>query len=94
MSRPTNGQNQPVTPWRGFVPVVLAVVRRPSLWATAIRQAWRLRRPGWWRRTPFLPVPDAEYLRFRMLTQYGDPAAVPDPHDVVIYLDWCRRWAP
>jgi hypothetical protein len=35
-------------------------------------------------------VPDAGYLRFRMITAYGDPDRVPAPNDVITYLRWCR----
>jgi hypothetical protein len=67
------------------------VLTRPALWATAARQVLRLARPQWWRRAPFLPLPDAEYLRFRFETQYGtEPGARPEPADVVAYLEWCR----
>jgi hypothetical protein len=59
------------------------------LWPAALRQAGRLAPPGWWRRRPFLPLPDADYLRFRLETQYGTDG-VPDPSDVVVYLRWCR----
>jgi hypothetical protein len=45
---------------------------------------------GWWRRPPFLPVPDASYLRFRMVTMYGDPNHGFEPDDLVAYLEWCR----
>ena len=48
--------------------------------------------PGWYRRPPFLPVPSGEYLRFRLVTQYGDADHRPEPADVVNYLAWCRRW--
>jgi hypothetical protein len=65
------------------------VVARPRLWSIALRQALRLARPRWWARPPFVPVPDAEYLRFRFETQYG-PSGEPDPHDLVTYLEWCR----
>jgi hypothetical protein len=70
---------------------VVAVVRRPRLWGTAARQVWRLARPGWWRQSPFLPLPDRAYLRFRLETQYGDPEHRAEPDDVLAYLDWCRR---
>ncbi len=66
-----------------------ALGREPRLWPTALGQAGRLARPGWWRRPPFLPVPDAEYVRFRLDTQYGCGSA-PDPDDLVTYLRWCR----
>lgn len=69
---------------------VRAVVGRPHLWVTALRQAARLARPGWWRRPPFLPLPDPDYLAFRMETQYGAPDHAADPGDLVTYLEWCR----
>jgi hypothetical protein len=75
--------------------VVLAVAVRPGLWATAIGQVFRLSPVGWWRRAPFVPVPDPEYVRFRVATQYGGSggAGSPDPNDVVEYLRWCRSIA-
>lgn len=69
---------------------VRAVLVRPGLWGTALRQALRLAAPGWWRRAPFLPVPDPDYLGFRMETQYGSAAHTPDARDLVAYLEWCR----
>jgi hypothetical protein len=68
---------------------ILDVVRRPRLWPTAVVQAGRLSRPRWWRRPPFLPMPDRAYLRFRLETHYG--SAEPDPGDLVRYLEWCRH---
>lgn len=78
------------TGWVG--PAAAAVARRPRLWRVAIRQGLRLASPGWWRRWPPLPRPDPAYVRFRLLTAYGDPGARPAPADVVAYLEWCRRW--
>ena len=40
-----------------------------------LRQLRRSARRDWWRRPPFLPVPSADYVCFRLITQYGDPAA-------------------
>jgi hypothetical protein len=71
---------------------VAAVLRRPSLWPTAARQVARLAPSRWWARPPYLPVPAAPYLRFRRVTQYGDPAHPAEPDDVVSYLQWCRQW--
>ena len=63
----------------------------PSLWATGVRQVTVLARPGWWRRAPFLPVPDDGYLRFRLETAYGGLGDRPlEPDDLVAYLRWCR----
>lgn len=67
----------------------VAVLRHPRLWGAAIRTAVRLAAPGWWRRRPFLPLPDAAYLAFRLETQYGD--VPPRPDDVIVYLRWVRR---
>ena len=48
-----------------------------------LRQLRRAARRGWWRRPPFLPLPSADYVRFRLLTQYGDDDATPTADDVV-----------
>ena len=69
-----------------------AVARRPDLWTTALRQVGRLAPDGWWRSAPHLPLPDPAYLRFRMVTAYGDAEAAAVPTDVVTYLEWCRAW--
>ena len=69
------------------------VASHPSLWPTAVRQLIRLAPLRWWRQRPFLPLPDAEYLRFRLETQYGAPsgaAASIDASDLVVYLRWCQ----
>jgi hypothetical protein len=68
-----------------------AVLRRPWLWPTAVGQARRLARPDWWRRPPFLPLPDPDYVRFRMQTAYGSEGT-PAPGDLVAYLNWCREF--
>ena len=72
---------------------VRAVISRPSLWPTALRQLARMSPPRWWTRRPFLPVPDPDYLQFRLETQYGqasESAGVMQPDDVVVYLRWCQ----
>ena len=68
-----------------------AIAARPSLWRTALRQLFRLARPGWWRRWPPLPTPDPAYAHFRMVTQYGGDGGSPTSEDVVQYLVWCRE---
>ncbi|MFM2046760.1 MAG: hypothetical protein RL383_837 [Actinomycetota bacterium] len=76
--------------------VVMAVLRRPGLWPTAVRQVLRMAPRGWWRRPPFLPVPPADYVEFRLVTQYGGEYLRSGgrvvPADVVDYLRWCRDW--
>lgn len=70
---------------------MLAVVVRPWLWPVAVAQGARLARKGWWRRAPFLPLPDPDYLRFRLETAYGRHGQ-PEARDVVAYLRWCREF--
>lgn len=82
---------RPRTPVRSALRAGLAVGRRPGLWPTAVRQTGVLAAPGWWRRAPFLPLPSAGYLRFRLQTAYGGAGPWPiEPDDVVSYLRWCR----
>ena len=71
--------------------VALGVARRPRLWGTALRQMRRTAPSGWWKRRPFLPLPSGDYLRFRLITQYGDANARVEPADVLNYLAWCRH---
>ena len=71
--------------------VAAAVVRRPGLWPTAARQ-WRRTTPkGWWRHRPYLPAPTGDYLRFRLVTQYGSAEHRIVAEDVLNYLSWCRH---
>jgi hypothetical protein len=77
------------TPRGSWIRAVVGVAGRPGLWPTAVRQLARTSRPGWWKRPPFLPVPDHAYLQFRLETQYGSDGA-PAPGDLVTYLEWCR----
>jgi len=73
-----------------WVRATALVVAHPGLWPTAIRQARRLAPEGWWRHPPFIPVPRRDYFDFRFETQYGIDG-VPEPADVVAYLQWCRE---
>jgi len=36
--------------------------------------------------------PDRAYLKFRMVTMYGDEDAQPRPDDLIAYLRWCKAW--
>ena len=79
-------------PWpRLTLDLVLRALRDPPLAAALLRVGWRFRRRHWYRRPPFLPIPDRDYLRWRMLTAYGDPDAVPSADDVARYARWAVR---
>lgn len=81
-------------PWlRLVVALILRAVRHPAVGRDLLRVAWRFRARNWWRRAPFLPLPEREYLRWRMHTAYGDHDAVPPADDVVRYARWAgRKW--
>ena len=79
-------------PWlRLALTLALRAAVRPALAADLLRVAWRFRTRGWWRRPPFLPLPPAEYVRWRMHTAYGDEDAVPPAADVERYARWVGR---
>ena len=63
-------------------------LRSPSLAVDLLRVLWNFRARDWYRRPPFLPLPPAEYVRWRMHTAYGDHDAVPPADDVVRYARW------
>jgi hypothetical protein len=70
---------------------VFVLARHPELWLTAARVVVTLAPAGWWRRWPFLPIPDSAYLAFRLETLSGRVDALPAPSELVAYLEWCRR---
>jgi hypothetical protein len=63
----------------------------PRLALDLLRTAWAFRRRDWWRQAPFVPLPDREYLRWRMYTAYGDENAVPPVADVIGFARWRRE---
>lgn len=65
-----------------------AALRRPRLLGPLLGAAWAFRRRDWFRHFPFLPIPSASYLRWRMETAYGDPEASPPARDVEAFLIW------
>jgi len=89
---PTGVRSGP--PPAAFGAVARAVAGRPDLWLAALGALRRLAVPGWWRSRPRLPLPDGPLWRFRMITAYGRPDAIPDSTDVLSYLEWCRSSGP
>lgn len=73
--------------------MIKAVASQPTLWPTAFR-AYRSFVPDrWWTKRPFLPVPDRDWMHFRMVTAYGgDGAPAPTAgHEVVTWLQWLKQ---
>jgi len=63
----------------------------PRLGLDLFRTVWAFRRRRWSARMPYLPVPDREYLRWRMYTAYADEDAVPPLEDVIRFARWRRE---
>jgi hypothetical protein len=63
----------------------------PAVAVDLLSVAWRFRARDWYRHSPFLPLPDPTYLRWRMYTAYGDFDAVPSADEVVRYARWARQ---
>jgi hypothetical protein len=63
----------------------------PSVALDLLSLSWAFRRRGWWRRPPFLPLPDREYLAWRLHTAYGEERSVPPLQDVLRFARWRRR---
>lgn len=66
-------------------------VLHPSTARALLVVAWRFRRRHWLRQFPFLPLPAADYVRWRMHTAYGDPNTIPPAEDVIRYARWASR---
>lgn len=72
------------------IKLLLRAIVRPSLALDLLRVAWRFRSLDWYRRAPFLPIPDRDYMAWRMHTAYGDHHAVPPVADIERYARWTR----
>jgi hypothetical protein len=73
---------------RLILALTLQSLRHPSLARDLLRVAWRFRSRYWYKRFPFLPLPSGTYVRWRMVTAYGDPSAIPPVEDIIRYARW------
>ncbi len=69
--------------WRYFI-------AHPGDLVPLLDAAWALRRRAWWRRAPFVPVPDQLYWDFRLGTVGGSPPGELTPLGVVQAARWSR----
>jgi hypothetical protein len=75
----------------GYVVRLAAVaVVRPRLAWTLVRIAWRMRARDWYRKPPFLPLPPARYVEWRMHTAFGDEHHALDARELERYAAWVR----
>jgi len=70
---------------------IAAVLARPLLWLEALRASAALAPRDWYKRPPFLPLPDPGYMSWRLQAAYGTSSADASPHDLVAYLEWRKR---
>jgi hypothetical protein len=63
----------------------------PRVGIDLLAMTWAFRRREWWRTPPFLPLPDQEYLAWRLHTAYGDQHPAPAAEDVVRFARWRRE---
>ena len=68
------------------------ILRRPRSIPGAVRASFALAPIGWWRRPPFLPLPDKRYWQFRLETSSGGEGTTPpSPDEVVEVVEWSQR---
>jgi hypothetical protein len=60
----------------------------PANAVTLGRAGWRLRRNGWMRHAPFLPLPDINYWHFRVVTVIGSAGVMLSPASMVEAAKW------
>jgi hypothetical protein len=72
------------------VQLALRALINPRLAVDLLRVLWSFRARAWYRKPPFLPLPPATYVRWRMYTAYGDESAVPPVEDVIRFARWRR----
>ncbi|MBK7786729.1 MAG: hypothetical protein IPJ57_19785 [Gemmatimonadetes bacterium] len=63
----------------------------PRVAVDLLTLAWAFRRRRWWQAAPFLPLPDRDYLEWRLHTAYGEERALPPVADVLRFARWRRR---
>ncbi len=67
------------------------LARHPRDIGTVLASAWVLRRNGWWRSRPFLPVPDSQYWQFRRSTANGNNPRELTGEEIVAAARWSRH---
>jgi hypothetical protein len=80
-----------MTSWTSLaVALTVRAGMHPGVALDLLSLAWSMRRRGWYRVPPFLPLPPVEYVRWRMYTAYGNEHAVPPVQDVLRFARWRR----
>ncbi|MGH9894110.1 MAG: hypothetical protein ACREA0_19445 [bacterium] len=61
------------------------------LLGSLISTSYSFRARRWWRRSPFLPLPEFEYTRWRLNTAYGNERRLPSFGDIAAFSVWRQR---
>lgn len=70
-----------------------AVAFEPRLWPTAFRAYRSFVPTRWWTRRPFLPIPDRDWMHFRLVTAYGGDGSPPasSEEELITWLRWLKK---
>jgi hypothetical protein len=71
--------------------LTLRAMGNPRAGLDLLALVWAFRRRRWWARAPFLPLPDRDYLAWRLHTAYGDERPLPPAEDVIRFARWRRE---
>ncbi len=81
------------TSWPGVLATLtLRAIVWPPVALDLLSLWWAFRRRRWWRQAPFLPLPDRDYLAWRLHTAYGEERDVPPAEDILRFARWRRRF--
>lgn len=67
------------------------LLRHPTRVPAVLQAGWRLRANNWWRRVPFLPLPDQRYWNFRIMTATGSIEGRMSAREIVDAATWSSR---
>lgn len=86
-----DARSRGVAPLRSVPGLASYLWGHPQWVPSVIRAAWRLRQADWWRRRPWLPVPDPAYWEFRVHTAVGRDGQALTPQEVVAVARWSNH---
>jgi hypothetical protein len=74
--------------WKWLVKLFFALLCKPSLWISAIKQVFMLAKNRWSLVFPFLPFPSSDFMEFRLITYQGEVEKLPEVKVVIAWLSW------
>ncbi len=71
-----------------LIELFFALLWKPSLWSTSIKQIFILAKSRWLLIPPLLPFPSNDFLEFRIITYQGESGKLPQTNVVITWLTW------